>query len=276
MTISGRNRIYGACAAVELAMLAICVLSILAFTLAQKGKLPTSTAQPFFAWDPQFFSLRNPLLHNEIVSAFLAGASFIFGIWLMRLFRKDNSPEMLFLAVFVCSLSFEALRSVLGWVTARGEAPLLGALLSRVVFCARWTGLFSLFLASLYASGFGYENVGRVIGFALFLSALVASMIPLTTDMPTVVGLYRPGFFSVCLVVWLAFSALIGVDYFFGAIADNSTDHMKIGLALIGVMAGRDGLFWFRNGLVCALGGILFVLSLLSIIRVSFRRSLWQ
>jgi hypothetical protein len=275
MTISGRNRVFGACVALEALMVLFCAVGIPLLTAAQGGKLPALDVTPLFRWQARIFSFKSPITLNEFVSVFFAITAFGLGAWLMRLFRKINSPEMLVFAIFICSLSFEALRFLNGWVEARGAADVLALALSRVILFSRWVGLLSLVIASLYASGLEYENTGGVIGLIVFLALIIACLVPLNSDILLPFFVLKPGFIPVLMLVWISFSAISVLCYFSASFIKNSLDSLKIGFALILILVSRDALFWQTDAALGAAAALALVVSCLWVIRVSFRRSLW-
>lgn len=177
---------------------------------------------------------------NAAVAGFFCLYSLISCLMICRAFRKSASNEIVFLALFLCCLSFEGLRPVLAQAAAQSWADGYQNALSRLVYWARWLGMLSLLLASLYAAGLAYEHGGRALSLILALGLIVVSAIPLDS------GRYAPGFLvshgqpSVLAFAWVALELVTIVNYLLAAYLNSSRDFAYSALSCLCISLGRD------------------------------------
>ncbi len=112
-------------------------------------------------------------------------------------YRKTVSAELFFLSLWAFSLSFEALRGLTVQGALNGVPATFHAAVTRVVVIARFFGLFALFCAGLYASGYRNDRIGSVVLVALLAAVGIGAGIPLdSADLSTLPLLQRPAFGS--------------------------------------------------------------------------------
>lgn len=96
-----------------------------------------------------------------------------------RAYRKSAAPEFFFFSLFLVTLAGESLLLVQAWVSFAGLASYFTALMTRVVWAFRLTGLFLLLSASLYAFDFSYRKFGNLVAGSITAGIFLAVTLPL-------------------------------------------------------------------------------------------------
>jgi hypothetical protein len=160
-------------------------------------------------------------------------------IFIYRFFEKTKAPEILFFAFFVISFAFEACRIIIPLKEAN-ELPSIYLIMSgRMLFFGRYFGLFSLFMASVYASGFNVQQQKNNILILLIVSFVFALDIPIdgfswTSSLSMVNG--YPQLFE---MVELGVVVITLATFFIAALSRGSKDYIFVGLGAFAVFIGR-------------------------------------
>jgi len=127
-----------------------------------------------------FFDAQLLAAHWGILA--LALYSFLSIVFTYHFYEKTQSPEIFFVVFFITSCSFEALRLMLpmGWVYAIPSVYTLMA--SRVVLFARYFGIFSLFAASILATGYTVQRQRNILLLIILTALIIALMVPIDTQ----------------------------------------------------------------------------------------------
>jgi hypothetical protein len=155
-------------------------------------------------------------------------------------FEKTQAPEILFITLFVLSLSFEVMRliTLLQKVWVIPSIYLLMA--SRGLLFGRLFGIFSLFAAGVYAAGLEVQKQLNVIFIAFFISLVITLGIPidiLTWDSSfSMINGYLSLFRMIETVVLLITMA----SFFISAWSRGTPEYAAIGLGSFFAFAGRD------------------------------------
>jgi hypothetical protein len=100
-------------------------------------------------------------------------------VLLRRAYRKSAAPEVFFLALFLATLAGESLILLQAWVNLSGLPAFYTALLTRVVWAFRLTGLFLLVCGSLYAFEFSFRKYGNLVAASVAAGIFLAVILPL-------------------------------------------------------------------------------------------------
>jgi hypothetical protein len=177
-------------------------------------------------------------------------------VFIYSFFEKTKAPEILFFAFFVISFALEACRIMIPLKEAN-ELPSIYLIASgRILFFGRYFGLFSLFMASVYASGFNVQQQKNNILFLLIISFIFALDIPIdgfswTSSLSMVNG--YPRLFR---MVELGVTLITLATFFIAALSRGSKDYIFVGLGALAVFIGRsllinaDALFALCAGLL--------------------------
>ena len=94
-------------------------------------------------------------------------------------FEKTQSPEMLFFFLFAFSFAFEGLRAIIPIARLYNMPNMILIIAARILLFGRYFGLFSLFAASIYASGFEIQKQGLSIFIIAIVSLIISLGIPI-------------------------------------------------------------------------------------------------
>ncbi len=149
-------------------------------------------------------------------------------LYLTRMYKKTESPEIFFLIFFVISLSFESLR-ILDSITFLSNSPYyVGMIITRSIFFGRILSLIILLLVSLYLTGFNYKHTPTLLLISLFVGLSLAIIIPVDTTSFTPNFTFKIGiennrlFFSVSLYL------LISLNFFIAYLKNKNRKYLGI------------------------------------------------
>ena len=175
MTLSERNNFFKTgiflCAAVMLMILAASF-----FTIPIYPKIGETTSRP----DNIFQMITGLISENNYYAVHTAIAltaiySFTGMLLIHAFFERTPTPEILYIALFTISLSFEALRLLVPLNIALNFPSLYIRIAVRVMLFARFFSLFSLFTAGLCASGMDVQKNRNAI-FIIIIAAMAITM----------------------------------------------------------------------------------------------------
>jgi hypothetical protein len=276
MTIADRNRVLTLSLALEIAMASLCAAAAALSPGLPASRFAELVVTPEYSWEPRILHFLSINVRVIAIAGALGAWGALCGAWVLRAFRKTTSYEILFFALFACSLAFDALRSLIVLSIGLDSPSAYAALLCRFVYFGRWAGNLSLFAASLYSVGMKHEKAGRDIAVVLFLSVILATLMPINSGFLMESFLFRPGYASILRFAWVSVSALCLVNYLFAAYLKGSRDYTLMGLGVLLAMLGRDILFFMTDPLLCAIGLVSLSSGGMLFIRRCFRLALWQ
>ena len=155
-------------------------------------------------------------------------------------FEKTQSPEILFIGFFVISLAFEFARIIipLKWVFNFPSLYLITA--SRVLLFGRYFGLFSLFVASVYAAGLDTQKQQNII-FTLVMAALIVALnVPVDSLVWDSSLRNVNSYNSMFVMVEAGILAFTILTFFVSAYTRGSRAYVFIGIGILLVFTGRN------------------------------------
>ncbi len=152
----------------------------------------------------------------------------LIALYLTRIYKKTESPEIFFLIFFVISQSFESLR-ILDSLTFLSNSPYYtGMIITRSIYFGRIFSLITLLLVSLYLTGFNYKHTSTLLLTSLFIGLSLAIIIPVDTTSFTPNLIFKIGiennrtFFSISLYL------LISLNFLIAYLKNKNRKHMSI------------------------------------------------
>ena len=187
-----------------------------------------------------FNQVLNPrLLSVHTVIAVSILYSLITIIFIYFSFEKTQSLEILFVAFFALSFSAETLRLILPLGRVY-EIPSLYILLSsRVILFFRCFGLFSLFAASVYATGFTTQRQRSVIMIITVAALVIAIGVPIDTYRWNSALNMISGYSSMFGIVEIGLFIMISASFFVAAWSRGAREFVFIGAGSVLVLVGR-------------------------------------
>jgi hypothetical protein len=166
--------------------------------------------------------------------------SFVTLLFIYFFFEKTQAPEILFITLFVLSLSFESMRLMTPlqktWIIPSVYLLMAG----RALLFSRFFGIFSLFAAGLYAAGLETQKQLNIILIAALISLVISLGIPidiLSWDSSfSVAGSYFSLFRMVETIVLLITLA----SFFISAWSKGTPEYHSIGAGALLMFTGRS------------------------------------
>ena len=176
--------------------------------------------------------------HCSIVAAVLYSLLSI--IFIHYSFEKTQSPEILFVAFFAASFSLEALRLILPlkWVYEIPSLYVLAA--SRVILFGRYFGIFSLFTASVYATGLRVQKQYNVITIITVTTLIIVLGFPIDTQTWDSSLNMINGYLSVFSLIEMGTFLIATISFFIAAWSRGSREFIFIGTGIVFAFLGRN------------------------------------
>jgi hypothetical protein len=155
-------------------------------------------------------------------------------------FEKTQSPEVLFVVFFAASFSLESLRFIipLGRIY---EIPSLYLLMSsRIILFGRYFGLFSLFIASVYAVGFKAQKQRNITTILAVITLIIIMGIPIDTQTWDSSLNMINGYASMFRLIETGAFFITTISFFIAAWLRSSRDFIFIGAGAVLALLGRN------------------------------------
>jgi hypothetical protein len=184
-----------------------------------------------------------------------------------KLYRRTDSPELLFLMLFCLSLCLEAWRLGNLVFPALGLSQYLNVVVTRLVLFSRFFGLLCLLVASLYAVGMKYVQYSVLIGGMVVLAFALAGVLPLDTSLYEPTFLYKLGDRQGYLFVRLILALLIVINFVVAARLRRSRRFAVAAGAAVLLFAGRELLQYGIAPLPVVLGAAALIVGFVLFVR---------
>jgi hypothetical protein len=186
-----------------------------------------------------------PLLKNAPYVPFATAASAVIYalisiVLIYFFFEKTQCPEILFFGFFVFSLTFEALR-IMAPAKIFYNLPSVYLIISgRILLFSRYFGIFSLFAASVYASGLevqNQKNIFLIICLAPLIIALGSPVDGLSWDSSFFM---LTGYHVMFRLVEVGIALITMASFFIAAYIRGTKEYIIIGVGALLVFLGRN------------------------------------
>lgn len=158
-------------------------------------------------------------------------------------FEKTQSPEILFVGLFIISFAFECIRIMIPLKIILELPNFYLTSSSRVLFFWRYFGLFSLFAASICASGLEVQKQQYIILVIAIASLVFAIGIPVDgLSWDTTLTLIND-FTSTFVMVQAGIFLMTSASFIISAYTRGSKEYLYIGLGALLAYLGRNILF---------------------------------
>ena len=179
------------------------------------------------------------------------------GIFLLfYFFEKTQTPEILFVGIFIISFAFECIRIMIPLNMVMDITGIYLTTGSRVLFFGRYLGLFSLFAASTLSAGLEAQKQQNIIFISATASVIFAIGVPidglawdtslvLLNDYSSTFNMVQAGIYVITILSFLI-----------SAYTRGSRDYLSIALGAFLMLMGRnmllnsDTLFSFIPGFI--------------------------
>ena len=202
-----------------------------------------------------FFTTEYLAVHISIFVVVLF--SFI-GIFLIHsFFEQTPAPEILYLAFFTISFSFESIRLIIPLYYIFTFPSLYFLIAGRILLFIRYFGIFSLFAASVYAAGLEVQRTRTVVTLTIVSALAITIGAPIDTQIwDTSLNLIY-GFRALFRLTESITIIITIVSFLIAVNIRGSKEYANIGIGLAAALLGRYLLLNTDNW--AALSGILFL-----------------
>jgi hypothetical protein len=194
--------------------------------------------------------------------AALAGAAayaLVSLILIYYFFEKTQAPEILFVTLFALSFSVEGMRSIILLQETRVVPALYLLMSSRILLFGRFFGLFSLFVASVYAAGLDQQKEQNIVFIIAIVTLLISLKVPI--DVLPWDSSYNMinGYTSMFRMVEIGILLITVVSFFISAWSRGAAEYIAIGTGSFLAFIGRNLFLSADTWLNVALGILLLV-----------------
>ena len=161
-------------------------------------------------------------------------------ILILYYFEKTQSPEILFFACFVISLSLEFVRIIIPmkWIISFPDMYMITA--SRILLFSRFFGVFSLFAAGAYAAGLDEQKQQNAFFILIIASMIIAMNVPVDSLVWDSSLKMQYGYGSMLLTVEIGIVLVTVVTFFISAYTRGSKTFRSIGMGIFLAFVGRN------------------------------------
>jgi hypothetical protein len=184
-----------------------------------------------------------------------------------KFFEKTQSPEILFIGLFVISLAFEFARIAIPFKMVFYFPAKYLVAASRVLLFGRYFGLFSLFAASVYAAGYDSQKQQNLFIMLVLAALVIALNVPVDRFVWDSTFMIWNGYRSMLSTVELGVLVVSVLTFFISAHTRGSQTFILIGIGAFLTLAGRNLLInsdtWITPlpGLAILIAGTWFICS---------------
>jgi hypothetical protein len=154
-------------------------------------------------------------------------------------FEKTQCPEILFIALFIVSFIFEAIRIMLPLKFAYNLPSVYLTITTRVLLFGRYFGVFSLFAASVCAAGLHVQKQRNIITFILTAALVIALGVPidgLSWDSSFTMII---GYHTMLMMVETGIALITVLSFLISAYFRSSREFIYIGAGSLMIFLGR-------------------------------------
>jgi hypothetical protein len=240
MTLQVRNNCFKAaivCSALALALIgAAAFKTIPAYPTAAAGAAQRSSG-PIRGLAAAFL---NPAPYVPFVSTLGAVIyALVTTILIFYFFEKTQSPEILFVSLFVISLAFECIRVMVPLKAALEFSNEYLVMTARVLVFGRFFGLFSLFAAAICAAGLRMEKQQDVVFITATAALIIALGIPIDSLAWDSALNMVSGYASMFLVVEAGVILITMASFFVSAYMRGTKEFFFVGIGTFLAYLGR-------------------------------------
>jgi len=199
-------------------------------------------------------------VHTELSLA--AVFSFVVMIIILFHFERTPAPEILYIAIFTISLSFEAFKLFLPLYLVFNFPSFYLRITARVLLFARFFGIFSLFTAGLCAAGLNIQKYRNAI--FIMIIAVLAITLGIPIDVHTwdtsfnFINGYTVTFRMVEILVFITTVA----SFLIAAKARDSKEYVYVAVGAIFALSGRSILLGTDNWIGVSFGITLLIIGI--------------
>ena len=169
--------------------------------------------------------------------------SFISIILIYYFFEKTQSPEILFIGLFVISVAFELAKLAIPLRVVFPFSSVYLVVANRVMLFGRYFGLLSLFAASVYAAGLDSQKQYNI--FLMFVMATLVITLNIPVDSLAWDSSFKlqNSYHAMFTLVEIGFFAMTALTFMVTAYIRSSRRYIYIGIGALMMLTGRNIMF---------------------------------
>ena len=241
MTLSERNLIFKLGIALSFLCLVISIiisLKVFSVYASMETEITRRSESIFRTFIEKYFEAKLLAVHGCIVVSVLY--SFFSIIFIYYFFEKTQSPEILFVVFFAASFSLEALRLILPLGRVYELPSLYHLMAARIILFSRYFGLFSLFTAGVFASGFKSQQQRNIIMIITVTTLIITLGVPIDTQAWDSSLNMINGYTSMFRLIETGTFLLTIISFFIAAWSRSSLEFVFIGAGSALAFLGRN------------------------------------
>jgi hypothetical protein len=199
------------------------------------------------------------------------GGSLLFAlgglILVLYYFEKTPAPEILYVGIFILSLSLEVARIMLPLSLEWNLPGLFGAIAQRILLFGRAAGTFSLFTAGICAAGLDSKRQGNILLVILLAGLVIALGMPVDMLAWDTSLCLKLGYGTMLLIAEAGIGIIAALSFVVSARIRGSREYMAAGAGALLAFIGRSVFLradtWITPlpGLILLTGGTLLLCS---------------
>jgi hypothetical protein len=247
MTLSERNLFFRAaiafCTISTLLTLAVSYLVAPSYkTIGENARRPADIVQFFLGrlLEPDYFAV-------HVSMAILVIFSLVVLFLILSFFEQTSTPEILYIAFFIFSFSFEITRLILPLHLIYTIPSFFLLVSMRVLLFARFFGIFSIVAASLCASGLEVQMTRNLIMILIAAALVISIWVPIDTQSWDTSFNIIYGFRTIFMAIEAAAFITSVIGFFIASNVRGSVEYIYIGIGVMFAFIGRHFLISFDN-----------------------------
>jgi len=241
MTLSERNLVFKLGIALSFLCLLIFIfisVKVISVYASMETEITRRSEGIFRAFIEKKFEPKLLAVHGCILVSVLY--SFFSIMFIYYFFEKTQSPEILFIVFFAASFSLEALRLILPLGRVYELPSLYQLMASRIILFSRYFGIFSLFTASVFASGFKLQKQRNIILIIMVTTLIITLGVPIDTQTWDSSLNMINGYTSMFRLIEAVTFLLTIISFFIATWSRSSLEFVFIGAGAVLAFLGRD------------------------------------
>jgi uncharacterized membrane protein len=211
-------------------------------TIGENTRRPGNIIQFFLGrlFEPDYFAVHVSMMALGIFSLVVL-------FLILSFFEQTSTPEILYISLFIFSLSFEVIRLILPLHLIHIIPSFYILVALRILLFARYFGIFSIVAASLCASGLEVQQTRNMIMVIIAATLIIVIGVPIDIQSWDTSLNVIYGFTSFFRVIETAAFLLAVISFFVASHVRGSAEYIRIGFGVMFALTGRYFLLYFDN-----------------------------
>ena len=244
MTLTNRNRCFKAGITISSLALILVIAAAVIFLSSYQEALAKSVQRPQGFFQRIISGFMAPAANAPFVSAVCAAVYSLAGISLIYYyFEKTQSPEILFIGLFVISFAFECIRTMIPLKLLLNLPTIYLTNSYRILLFGRYFGLFSLFTVSMCTAGLNVRKQETIILVCATTSLIFAVGIPIDALSWDSTLVLLNDYNSTFVLIQMGIIVITTASFLVAAYTRGSGEFIFIGMGALLTFTGRNILF---------------------------------